>query len=82
MCGAAQVSRAAASCSATFIARPPAQAQRSLTLRLPLRLIPARRRLTSQARPLAQPPDSLHPPHFAGAKHANWTWQATALSVG
>ena len=40
----------------------------------------ARRRLTSQARPLGQPPASLLPPHFAGAAHANSTWQAMALS--
>jgi len=40
---------AAASCYAAFIARPLADAQRSITLRLPLRLIAARRRLTPQA---------------------------------
>ena len=47
----------------------------------PLRLIATRRRLTSQAGPLGHPPASLLPPHFAGATHANSTWQATPLSV-
>jgi hypothetical protein len=73
---------AAASCYASLIARPVAEAQRSLTLRLPLRLGAARRRLTSQAAPLGHPLASLLPPHFAGATHANSTWQATPLSVG
>jgi hypothetical protein len=72
---------AAASCYAAFIARRSADAQRFLTLRLPLRLIAARR-LASQAAPLGHSPHSLHLPHPAGATHANSTWQATALSIG
>jgi len=46
---------ASATCYASFIARPPADAQRPITLRLPLRLITARRRLTPRAR-LHYPP--------------------------
>jgi len=46
---------AAASCYAAFTARPSADAQRSITLRLPRRLIAARRRPTPRAR-LHYPP--------------------------
>ena len=52
---------AAASCYAAFIARPPTQAQRPLTLRLPLRLIGARRRLTPRA--------GLHYPPRLASEH-------------
>jgi hypothetical protein len=72
---------AAASCYAFVNARPVAEAQRPLSLRLHLRLIAARRRLASQARPLGHPPALLHPPHFGGPTHANSTWHATALSM-